>query len=204
MIFTVKPLRSLRYQTIRFFQVFLWVTSKIVVSLSKTQIHHQSTIEKTHSAMVVSNHTSLRDSLFFTGSLSWQQFRSLPPLRAITAKWYFHSPLFPILFLIGCYPARPLMRVLKPYAGVAAATRFMQQGYSIGIYPEGRRVRKKRIPARGGIIRMLQGYTPDALYLCRIQHTDNNVFIITTTRRDEVAKITDANKIMDEIYALEA
>jgi 1-acyl-sn-glycerol-3-phosphate acyltransferase len=198
----VKIYRFFRYHTIRVFQVLLWLVSQAVVGLSKTDINKQTTVTKTHSAMVISNHVSLRDSMFFVGSLSWNEFRSLPPLRAITAKWYYHSPLLPVLYLIGCYPARPLVKPLKPYAGVAAAVRFMQQGYSIGIYPEGQRAQKSRIPARGGVVRMLTGHTPDAIYLCKISH-DAGRYRITIDQDNAVSRLKNADKIMDRVYALE-
>lgn len=153
--------------------------------------------------MVISSHVSLFDPSILVGSLSWSEFRHVYPIRALLAKWYYHSPLLPFVYFIGCFPARPLIPAWKMYAGTTAAVKILKSGQSLGIYPEGQRTRGERLPAKFGVVKILQQVPEQKVYLCKITKVSRRRFTMSLERQDRVAGYTEPDKIMDEVYTLQ-
>ena len=191
-------------QIIRFGQIFLWLFSKLLVNLFFHVKPDKKVVvpEMTKPTIIISNHISLFDASIFVGSLSWQEFRNISPLRAMLAKWYYYSPLFPVTYLIGCYPARPLIPAWKKYSGTSGSVRHLNSGSSVGLYPEGQRTPDKRIKTKYGAVKILKQLDDPTVYLCRIEKLGKRKYEVVVDRNDSVAKLDNPDEIMDAVYAL--
>lgn len=189
---------------IRTGQVILWFYSKILVSaVLKVEIDKPSLLSaQPRGALFISSHVSLFDPSILVGSLSWREFKQVYPIRAMLAKWYFHSPILPIAYFIGCFPARPLIKQWKKYSGTSAAIRILQDGQSLGIYPEGQRTPGQRIPAKYGVVKILQHTPNQTVYLCKMTKHTWRKYSVVLKQMDDVQSITDPDKIMDEVHSL--
>lgn len=193
---------SISTRVIALSQVILWVYSRVVVRFKRGLLTKDELLNTRTPLLAVSNHISLMDASLFIGSLSWREFRSLPPVRVIMFKWYYYTPLLPFTYLLGCYPTKPLFPFLKKYAGVEAGVRYLNQGYMLGIYPEGKRTPKGRIPAKNGISRIISqlDQNPDAI-MCYLQK-DGRKTNVVMRYVSSIDRQTSADSIMDMIYEL--
>jgi len=203
----IKITQKLNALIVRTGQIFLWLFSKLIVGVFlKVDYDKQANITTiTNPTFVVSNHVSLFDAAIFVGALSWREFRSISPLKAMLAKWYYHSPLIFGAYLVGCFPSRPLVKRWKKYAGVSGALKNLENGNSLGLYPEGRRRKDERLKAKYGVVKILQKSGADStVYLCKItpHKTKSRRFNVIISRDDGVASLNDPDKIMDAIYDL--
>lgn len=195
--------KKINTSIIKFGQIFLWLVSKLITKVIFQTKVQKTIIEKTdRPTIMLSNHVSLFDAFIFVGSLSWSEFRSISPLRAMLAKWYYHSLLFPVVYLIGCYPARPLIPAWKKYSGTSGTVRHANSGGSVGLYPEGARSQHGRIKAKYGVVKILGQLDNPTVYLCKIERKSTRNFEVIIDRVDKVSALKDPDKIMDEVYKL--
>ena len=188
-----------------FGQIFLWIFSRILVkTVLKTKLDMRTLIEKSDRPTVfLSNHVALTDASLIVGLLSWREFRAVSPLMAMLAKWYYYSPMWPVVFLIGCFPARPLFMSRKKHAGTGGAVKHLNRGATVGLFPQGKREPNGRGKARYGVVKILQQVENPRVYICRIKETGKRQFSVVIDRNDTVANMTDPEKIMDTIFKLD-
>lgn len=191
---------------IQFAQIFLWLYCKVLVRYRlNVSIQKTDSVASSTSRIVISNHVSHHDPFIFIGCLSWKEMCHISPMRPMLAKGYYYSPLLPIAYLIGCYPTKPLFSALKKYAGTSAAIRYGNNGCTLGIYPEGRRVFGEKVTPRYGVIKILENLVEPHVYLCKVivdpkNHRNYQVII---SRQDDVASLPDPQQIMDRIFNLD-
>lgn len=98
----------------------------------------------------IANHQSRIDPFIVFSALPQYDVKQSTPLRFMTARSIYYSPLLPILKVLGCYPTRQ--------AGVDVIKRsvsYLESGYNVFIFPEGRRVLRTESDPRSGVERIL-------------------------------------------------
>jgi len=113
----------------------------------------------------------------------------------------FFRPVWlrPLLWLAGCFPAHQLPNSNKP-AGIDASINFLEQGYTLFIFPEGKRVKGERVPAKRGITEILNASPTSRLVLAHISWKKREVESIRLAELLEHPN--DPQKILDKIYSL--
>ena len=106
--------------------------------------------------LFIANHQSRIDPFVAFATLGFKEDSLLKPARFMTARGIYFSFLRPILKLLGCYPTRRR----KDWDSVSQSADFLRRGYSVMIFPEGRRTLQSESDPRPGIERML-AVTPD-------------------------------------------
>ncbi len=99
--------------------------------------------------LIVANHQSMADPFIICGALPRVIFRRLAPIRFMVANGYMHSPLKPFLFALGCFPAR--REANNPRSGIDYAVKLMKSGYTLLIFPEGRRTLPNQTTPKSGV-----------------------------------------------------
>lgn len=84
--------------------------------------------------LIASNHQSRWDPFAIFGSLPLSENFKVTPIKFMTAKGLYYSPLRPILASMGCFPTRKKNTNIIDYS-----IQLMQCGYNLFIFPEGRR-----------------------------------------------------------------
>ena len=191
---------------ISFSQIFLWLFCKLLVRYILQVDADKTPITPGESGkMFISNHVSHYDPFIFVGTLSWTEFRSIRPLRPMLAKGYYYSPLFLIAYPIGCYPTKPILPFLKKFAGTKAAIRYSDNGCSLGIYPEGKRVYSGSVEPKYGVIKILESSKKLDVYLIHIKKLNarERSYAISIRRDDSVAQLRNPQQIMDRVFSIE-
>lgn len=194
---------------INFGQVFVWLFGKILLkTFIKAKVHkfQINGLTKNKPIIIISNHVSHLDPYLLMGCLSWSQLRIISPMKVMMAKWYFHSPMMPFAWLAGCFPARPLLKPFKKWSGTAASIRYLKKGYSLGIYPEGKRVFEDKQEPHYGVIKIMQSiesYEAHVL-LCHINRNkeNGNEYFISIEQDDSVLKFTEPSLVMDRLFSI--
>ncbi|MCA9347324.1 1-acyl-sn-glycerol-3-phosphate acyltransferase [Candidatus Saccharibacteria bacterium] len=194
---------------IKFGQILVWLYGKLIAAtVIKTDVSlpNMDGIAKEKPLIIISNHVSHLDPYLLMGSLSWRELRIISPMKVMMAKWYFHSPLMPFAWLMGCFPARPLLKPFKKWSGTAASIRYLKKGYSLGIYPEGKRVFEDKQEPHYGVIKIMQSiesYEAHVL-LCHINRNkeNGNEYFISIEQDDSVLKFTEPSLVMDRLFSI--
>jgi len=152
-------------------------------------------------ALIVANHRRAFDPFIICAALPYRYAFALMPFAFITANSLYFSWRRLGMWLMGCYPARQ-QEGSRALHGIEASTDFLRQGYSIVIFPEGKRIRP---PERGmpypGVVTMHQAVPSAGILTCHIEYTGSGRSThITFGRFDR--PLHTADEIMDEIYTL--
>jgi 1-acyl-sn-glycerol-3-phosphate acyltransferase len=112
------------------------------------------------------------------------------------------------MWFMGCYPAKNPRGKHKIF-GVDGAAQLLSHGFSISIFPEGRRVRnEQRGEAKQGVIRIHQAAPNVPFILAHIEYNHGIKAWIARRRRVITYKLVpnpsydNPEIIMDEIFAL--
>lgn len=107
--------------------------------------------------------------------------------------WWIRVPAW----LAGCFPAHGP----KPVHGVAGAVKLLKEGYTVLIFPEGRRVPTGRGSAKPGISRIINDYPEARVILTHIEWQKTpRVASVEFAHANATKKDPDA--ILDSIYEL--
>lgn len=98
----------------------------------------------------ISNHQSRIDPFASFSVLSRKLNLVISPVRFMTASGIYYSAIRPLVKLLGCYPTRR-----KGVDIIELSKEYMQSGYSVFIFPEGRRVLRKDSDPRSGVERII-------------------------------------------------
>ena len=156
-------------------------------------------LELAGNCLIAANHRRMTDALIICGCLPFGIALRLLPFAFITADIYYDSWLRPVLWLAGCYPARNLSGRHKSY-GIDASVGFLRHGWSMLIFPEGKRIRSgERGAAYAGILKIHQAAATVPVAICHIEYTGRQARVVLATLR-QVPDTADA--VMDEVYKL--
>ena len=154
--------------------------------------------------VIASNHTKKFDPFIITCFLPLKTILKVFPFSFMTANVYYYKWWRPLAFLAGCYPAKSRSNDDSQYNyGVGRSVKLLNSGYSIVIFPEGKRT-GKRIEARSGISRILQQSNTNLL-LCSINWRSlrgekrQHIQLSLKVAKDNLDR-SDPNAIMAAIY----
>jgi 1-acyl-sn-glycerol-3-phosphate acyltransferase len=158
--------------------------------------------------LLVANHRMASDPFVITGLLPWRTLINVLPIGFMTHNAFYDSPLRPLMWLMGCYPARNPEEKHKIF-GVEGSVTLLQNGFSIFIFPEGTRVRGQvRGEAHYGVIKIHNAAPEVPMLLAHIEHNrglggwlKGNRYVIRY-KLIENPKFDNPESIMDEIFAL--
>lgn len=115
------------------------------VRLPDSSLH----LDKDRHYVIAANHQSGLDPFVICTSLPLRHFLKLFPFRFITHRIFFERWwLKPWLHLIGCYPTKADG---DGKSSIETSIEFVRKGYTIFIFPEGRRTLPHQTPAKTGI-----------------------------------------------------
>jgi 1-acyl-sn-glycerol-3-phosphate acyltransferase len=148
--------------------------------------------------IVVANHRHAFDPFYIACSFRWRDLFHLLPFAAMTANkfldpWWIRVPAW----LAGCFPAHGP----KPVHGVAGAVKLLKEGYTVLIFPEGRRVPVGKGPAKPGISRIIDDFPKAQVILTHIEWQKPPRFASVEFAHADVTK-NDPDAILDSIYEL--
>jgi 1-acyl-sn-glycerol-3-phosphate acyltransferase len=180
--------------------IFLPVTRRNVKSV-KSRITRQG-------YMVVANHRRALDPFVIICGLPYGMALKLLPIGFMTQNFFYDSFIRPLCWLAGCYPARNPKDKHKIF-GVDGSIILLQNGFSIFIFPEGKRMRDgSRGPAHTGVTRIHQALPKVPMLLCHMRY-NNGLKNMLLGKRFEItynlakeARYTNPESIMDELFAL--
>jgi 1-acyl-sn-glycerol-3-phosphate acyltransferase len=180
-------------------KTYLFITHKTNYTVN---LHKE--IDSSEPTIIISNHQRLLDSPAIFSALSLKQLYQFSPVKFMTWRRIYNSPAKPILYATGCYSTHG-----KGKTGVLGAVTFARQNYRSFIYPEGKRQKDgTRGKAYKGIVEILEQLPEARIILVYTNWTEK----VTTFSKPQIqVKIfdapdninkTDANAIMDAIYAV--
>jgi len=189
--------------TIRFFQLLILLAIRITYA-GRVKVDTKGLQKISGPIVIASNHAHSLDPFIIACFLPLKNIFRIYPYAFMTANVYYHRWWKPLAFLEGCYPAKQLHENESPVRyGVGRSVKLLEQGYSVVMFPEGRRT-TKRLKAKPGISRILQNYqTP--LLLCRINWSKSGQRKLISLSCQPAGTSVDPDSpdsIMKAVYAL--
>lgn len=190
-------------------KLYIWLTQQLVVISTKALILSKgykvnvTTFEYTQHEgpiIVVSNHSSSLDPFVIISYLPKDARRKMLPMKFMTANEFYFTKLRPIMFAMGCFPARA--RGSYAHYGIKESVRTLKNRYSLLIFPEGKRV-SKREPAKNGIIAIKQDMPDTPMLFCQILWDKYpKTITLKFEYKDKKQSFANPDSLMDAIYAL--
>lgn len=149
----------------------------------------------------IANHQSRIDPFVTFASLPQKTVSHILPIRFMTARGIYYSFLYPLLKVLGCFPTRK-----KGVDVIKRSNGYLNSGYCMYIFPEGRRVRRVDSDPRDGIERILASISPKIQpVLVHIEWTSGNRFnrhLSVTLKEAGLSEISElsAKDIMHMVY----
>jgi 1-acyl-sn-glycerol-3-phosphate acyltransferase len=152
--------------------------------------------------IVAANHGSWFDPIVILVQLPYGVMLRLRPLRVMVLNKLFDSPLRPFIASLGSFPVKPHKRYRY---GLELARYFLEQGDSLGIFPEGRRNLDGTVKPRRGVAELAN--TPNTRLIPVRVLWKKRFFGLIPNYAIHVGAPVDATKmsadeIMDQIYSL--
>jgi 1-acyl-sn-glycerol-3-phosphate acyltransferase len=185
-------------------QLLVLVFIRIVyIGRIKVQISDEDS-KITGPIVIAANHTNDMDPFIIACFLPLKMIFRVFPYCFMTANIYYYRLWKPLAFLAGCYPAKPRDEFAHPDSyGVDYSVKALAEGYSVVMFPEGRRTRKQ-IQAKPGISRILQIHKTQLL-LCRMDWKSSSILskvTLTIKTSDKNLEVNDPDAIMNAVYSL--
>jgi 1-acyl-sn-glycerol-3-phosphate acyltransferase len=201
---------KIRYTLQHVSQVLLTLLSKLLFQLFSHRDYSQipkGAITR-RGYLIVANHRLASDPFVISGLLPWRMLLKILPIGFMTHNVFYDSPLRPLMWLMGCYPAKNPKEKHKIY-GIDGSVKLLNEGFSVFIFPEGTRVKgSTRGQAHYGVIKIHQAAPHIPLLLAHIEHNKSLKARLIGRRYSVKYKLVENQKfdnpesIMDEIFAL--
>lgn len=158
--------------------------------------------------LIAANHRGAFDAFVICSSIPFKTILRILPIGFMTHNAFYDSPLKPLLWLAGSYPAKNPKSNHK-FFGVEGSIDLLEHGYSIFIFPEGTRVRNKaRGEAHWGVIKIHRAAPQTPLILAHIKcHPGIRNWLrghhwTVSCRLIKNHRFSDPETIMNDIFAL--
>ena len=149
----------------------------------------------------ITNHQSRIDPFVIFNSMNYRSVVSTLPIKFMTARSIYYGLLRPLLFCLGCFPT-----YVKDQNIIDYSAQLVKNGYSLFIFPEGRRTTQSESSPKDGIMRINdQLSSEDVSYiLVHIEWTKPGWRRHATLSFREIYSIKHytPTTLMDEIYSL--
>lgn len=179
-------------------QFVLFVVTKIFVLRGYTVTPRIAFTRGSH--IIAANHRSGLDPFVIVSSLRMRDFFRLAPFSFMTANRFMRPVwLRPFAWAAGCFPAHP---GLGAY-GIEKAVEDIHRGYTLVIFPEGRRTQDASTKAKRGLTSICE-QVPDArLILTHIEWRQRmSIGSITMSYPPSNTAPKTSHEVMDTIYSL--
>jgi 1-acyl-sn-glycerol-3-phosphate acyltransferase len=189
---------------IRIFQLFILLVVRLYY-LGRVKVYMQSELDISGPVVISANHTHRHDPFIIACFIPLKTIFRIFPYGFMTANVYYYKMWRPIANIAGCFPAKQRnLSSREEEFGVGAAKKMLSQGYSILMFPEGKRTTEP-INAKPGISRILQHHDSHLL-LCHISwHRGPLGKVVTLNLKvaDKVIDTKNPDDIMKAVYSLE-
>lgn len=179
-------------------QFVLFILTKIFLLRGRTASPRITFDRGSH--LVAANHHSGLDPFVILASVRFRDFFRLAPFSFMTAN-VFIQPLWirPLAWATGCFPAYP---GLGEY-GIDKAVSNLKDGYTVMIFPEGKRAKGKPVEAKRGV-RVILDSVPEAHLILAHIKWDSSISVrsIRIAHLEGKAIPSTPNAVVDAIYKL--
>jgi 1-acyl-sn-glycerol-3-phosphate acyltransferase len=179
------------------------LTTKLLVRNKKISIKVNKPLKVANinkPVIIVANHRSKLDPFVIISYLPKELRSQLLPIRFMTANIYYFSWQRPLMYLMGCFPSHPHKNFRN--FGVDGAVNSLNKGYSMLIFPEGKRT-KQRIAAKKGVTTIAQSVEKPNFLLCHIDWESKEVELsFKLLGSSSTPEKLTPDQVMDAIYAL--
>jgi 1-acyl-sn-glycerol-3-phosphate acyltransferase len=147
-------------------QLFILATVRLIY-FTRVKVRPNIKSELTNPVVIASNHFNEMDPFIIACFLPIKTILKVFPYAFMTANVYYYRWWKPLAFLAGCYPAKARTPDDKEENfGVGRSLKLLRKGYSVVMFPEGKRTRG-RLDAKPGISKIMSGFE-GKLLLCRV------------------------------------
>lgn len=178
---------------IRLSHLYTWEVSANSIKLSSKKQY-----------IFISNHQSRIDPFVIFGSLPLRDNIKIAPIKFMTAHTIYNSLARPILSALGCYPTYKPGRDVIDYS-----SQLVKEGFSLFIFPEGRRTLKEESKPRPGIRKLfksLEEYPVETVLIYIQWNKKSNSFrrhaSIKIAHTDQSIRSKSEDEIMASVYLL--
>lgn len=158
---------------------------------------------KTH-YLFVANHQSQADPFAAFCALPLIENLKIAPVRFLTAKTVYYTPLLPLLKSMGCYPTRGARERI-----INESVDYLAHGYNVFIFPEGKRTTRALSEPRRGVSDLITQATQRlevTMVLVHIEWSPSSFLRrrvdITIAPAPKELYSSDATTIMNHLYEL--
>lgn len=143
-------------------KLWLQTTGKLVIG---TKLHKK--LDRSKRYVYVANHASYLDVFVMWAVLDFNQRINGAPTKVMTGPGVYFTFLRPLVWLLGAYPSKKLNHP-NVHAGVDGSLHYIQSGYNICIFPEGKRSLRNEKRAFNGVSQILANSDDCEMILIRI------------------------------------
>lgn len=176
---------TLSKRLIQYSQVPTTIFCKLLMKLVGTvALESECNFQNDSNYLFVSNHQSRIDPFIIFCALPVKQIIQVTPMKHLTSKGIYNTPLKPFLKLLGCYPTR------RRDVTVKESVHLLSIGYSICLFPEGKRSLQSESTPKPGVSLVINNalsVTPFKIILVHITWTRHAFF-----RRDILIRFKEA------------
>lgn len=186
------------YYTRVSFQFVLFIFTKIIILRGQRATPY---IRFTRSSyLIAANHRSGLDPFVIVSSLRIRDFFQLAPFSFMTSNKFIQPPLLrPFAWAAGCFPAKPGLGA----HGIEKALSDLNDGYTVMIFPEGKRIKGIPEPPKRGVSVVLEQSPKTRIILSHIEwRTRYSVRSIRLSSPVDRSHLATPEAIMQAIYKL--
>lgn len=121
-----------------------FLSGRILRIIGGLDLRSSITFDTNTTYLFLANHQSRLDPFVAYGGLSASQLWRCLPTRPLTAKPIYYGPLYLWLKSMGCYPTKNRTHT------VPQTVDFLADGYSVFLFPEGRRTLRSESSPKDG------------------------------------------------------
>lgn len=196
--------RKASVRIISFVQITVTRLSRILLYLrGGFTVTTSCAIDPDQQYVYVANHQSRLDPFAVFAVLPLRENLHVAPARFLVAKSIYYSYLFLFLKACGCYPTKNFERT------VAESVDLLRQGFSLFMFPEGRRTLRPESNPRPGASSIIQTASPELPFQVILIHIQwqkksfgrRHVTISHKLAPDSLLE-GDAQTLMDAVYAV--
>lgn len=188
---------------IRLFQLFILLVMRLYY-VGRVQIHVEGKLDIKNPIVIAANHAHRHDPFIIACFLPLRAIFKVFPYGFMTANVYYYRLWKPVAFLAGCFPAKARHESLKAEDyGVGAAVKYLRGGYSVVMFPEGRRTDTPVRP-KPGVSHILKHHD-STLLLCHISWRKSvfgRVATLNLRVADQQVDTQNPEAIMRAVYSL--
>lgn len=205
---TIESLKARRLMQ-RSFQLLVFLAGKmLLVPLTRTKaLGVNPILIQNRPYVLIANHRGWIDPFVICSGMPAKTIFKIIPINFMTKNIFYDSPLRPLLWLSGAYPARNPNEKHRLF-GVGGSIKLLEAGFSIFIFPEGTRIKSGRGPSHSGVVRIHEASPKTPMILCHIEYNRGLKALLKRERRVvsyrliENPQYNNAEEIMDDVFSL--